>query len=228
MADPRQPRQQHPKQHPKLAPDPRLRLILITDGAGDPSRLDLVVRAALRGGVRCVQIREPRWTARILQRECERLRPICDECNALLLVNDRLDVVASGAAHGAQIGHRSLLPEAARRAVGSEAMLGFSAHSQDELDLAAPHCDFALLSPVWATSSKPGAAFLGVAQAQRLTARAPLPVAWLGGVARQTLAELADVPMLERPFGVAVRSAIAMADDPERAARELLAAWPDY
>ena len=209
-------------------PDARLRLILITDGAGDPARFELLVESALRGGVRCVQVREPRWSARILQRCCERVRALCDAHDALLLVNDRLDVVATGVAHGAQIGHRSLLPEAARRVIGDEALLGFSAHDEGELAQAAGVCDFALLSPVWPTTSKPGAAFLGVPKAQRLTAAAALPVAWLGGVSVAGLDELRDVPMLMRPFGVAVRGAITMADDPEHAARELLAAWPEY
>lgn len=206
--------------------DARLRLTLITDGLGDPARLQLVVASALRGGVRCVQVREPRWSARILQRECARLREQCDAAGALLFVNDRVDVVAAGYAHGAQIGHRSLLPEAARRVVGPDALLGYSAHDRDELLGAAGACDFALLSPVWPTDSKPGAAHLGAQHAGRLTVDAPLPVAWLGGVATTTLAELRELPALHQPFGVAVRSAIMMADDPEQAARDLLAALP--
>ena len=37
----------------------------------------------------------------------------------VLLVNDRLDVALAGAAHGAQVGHRSLPPEIARRVVAT-------------------------------------------------------------------------------------------------------------
>jgi len=200
--------------------------MLITDGVGDPYRVEQIVRAAVEGGVRCVQLREPRWTARAMLRCCERLTPIVDAAAGLLLVNDRVDVAATRAAHGAQIGHRSLPPELARDVLGPHATLGYSAHDEQELAQAAAHCSFALLSPVWPTSSKPGAAFLGVERAARLTVAARLPVLWLGGVDEQTIASLRDAPAEGRPAGVAVRSAIMRADDPQRAARALLAALP--
>lgn len=208
--------------------DARLRLILVTDGVGDPGRIEEIVREAVRGGVRCVQIRESKWTARQMLRSCERLTPMLEKVDGLLLVNDRIDVVAARAAHGAQIGHRSLPPDVAREVLGPNAVLGFSAHDADELASAATHgCNFALLSPVWASSSKPNAAFLTVPRAALLTAAARLPVVWLGGVDATTITQIAAVPAAQRPVGVAVRSAIMQADDPMAATSELLQAWPN-
>jgi thiamine-phosphate diphosphorylase len=146
--------------------DARLRLILVTDGVGDPGRIEQIVRAAIRGGVRCVQLREPKWSARQMLRACETVRPMLEQVDGHLLVNDRVDVVAAGVAHGAQIGHRSLPPELARKVLGPDRLLGYSAHDADELASAAKHgCNFALLSPVWPTTSKPAAAFLSVVRA---------------------------------------------------------------
>ena len=130
--------------------DPRLRLILITDGAGDLARIEAVVTAALRGGCRCVQLRERTWSARQHAAACERLQPLLDAAGGLLLVNDRVDVASAGLAHGAQVGHRSLAPAAARQALPRPALLGSSTHDARELDgAAAAGCDFALLAPVW-------------------------------------------------------------------------------
>jgi thiamine-phosphate pyrophosphorylase len=205
----------------RLADTSPLRLVLITDGRGDPVRLERIVTAAVSAGVRCVQLREPQWSARALLRACERLQPLLAAANALLLVNDRVDVAATGAAHGAQIGHRSLPPELARRVAGATAVLGYSAHDASELDLAvAGGCDFALLSPVWATTSKPGAPHLGAQRAAVLTSKARLPVVWLGGVDAARAAGLVDVPAAGRP------AAICGALDPGAAAGELLRALP--
>lgn len=202
-----------------------LRLVLITDGRGDPVRVERIVAAAVQAGVRCVQLREPQWPARAMLRACERLLPIVSGAGGLLLVNDRLDVVAAGSAHGAQIGHRSLPPEVARRVLGPGFVIGFSTHDASELDLAvAGGCDFALLSPVWPTSSKPGAPHLGTHRAGAYTSKARLPVVWLGGIDAARARTLAELPPLARPAGIAVRSAIMSALDPADATRGLLQA----
>ncbi|MBL8730451.1 MAG: thiamine phosphate synthase [Planctomycetes bacterium] len=201
-----------------------LRLVVITDGRGDLVRLEQVVAAALDGGARCVQVREPHWSARMLMRACERLLPLVERVRGVLLVNDRLDVAAARMAHGTQIGHKSLPPEVARDVVGIRSLLGYSAHDQQELDAAAVSCDFVLLSPVWATTSKPGLPHLGVARAAQMTALAKVPVVWLGGIGVEQAAQVADLRGIRRPVGIAVRSAVLAAEDPAQAARSLLAA----
>lgn len=203
-----------------------LRLVLITDGRGDPDRLERIVVPAIAAGLRCLQVREPQWSARALLRACDRLQPLLAAVGGVLLVNDRVDVAAAGAAHGAQVGHRSLPPEIARRVLGPGPILGYSAHDQAELDLAAAGgCDFALLSPVWVTASKPGAPHLGPGRAAALTARARVPVVWLGGVDVMHAAAAGAVAPAGRPAGIAVRRAILAADDPGEATAALLHAF---
>lgn len=200
-----------------------LRLILITDGRGDPVRVERIVEQAVAGGVRCVQLREPQWSARAVWRCAERLGAVLARAQGLLLVNDRIDVALAGAAHGVQVGHRSLPPDVARRVLGDAPLLGYSAHEVADLDLAAAgRCDFALLSPIWPTSSKPGAPHLGTHRAGQMTSVARVPVVWLGGIDAARVAALAELPPMARPVGIAVRSAILDALDPGGAARELV------
>ena len=200
-----------------------LRLVLVTDGQGDPARIERIVTEVVLAGVRCVQLRESQLSARALMHVCQRLLPLLDEVRGLLLVNDRVDVAAARAAHGAQVGHRSLPPDLARAVLGPHGILGFSAHEPAELDqAAAAACDFALLSPVWPASSKPGGPHLGTARAAHMTANAKLPVVWLGGIELPHLDALRALPPAGRPVGVAVRSAIMGAEHPGLAAAALL------
>jgi thiamine-phosphate diphosphorylase len=204
-----------------------LRLVIVTDGVGDLERIADVVARATAAGARCVQLREPKWSARQLMRGCERIVPLLEAVDGIVLVNDRLDVAAARMAHGAQIGFKSLPPDIAREILGPGAVLGYSAHDQEELDLAAEAgCDFALLSPIWPTSSKP-VPHLGEARAVRLTATARLPVVWLGGVHVRHAARVGQLTGYERPAGVAVRSAVMGAEDPGAAVRRLLRAVSD-
>ncbi|HEX6812709.1 MAG TPA: thiamine phosphate synthase [Planctomycetota bacterium] len=203
-----------------------LRLVLVTDGRGELPRIEAVVAAAVAGGVRCVQLREAKWSARQLMLACERLMPVLETVGGILLVNDRLDLAVARMAHGAQIGYRSLPAEVSREVLGPHSLLGYSAHDQGELDLAvAGGCDFALLAPVWPTTSKPGMPHLGEARAAHLTTKARLPVVWLGGVDLVNAARIPLLPSLGRPVGIAVRSALMCADDPREAAAAFLRAF---
>ncbi|HZN39306.1 MAG TPA: thiamine phosphate synthase [Planctomycetota bacterium] len=210
---------------PRLDPS-LLRLVLVTDGRGELERIEAVTAAAIEGGVRCVQLREAKWSARQIMLACERLMPMLERVGGILLVNDRLDLAVARMAHGAQIGYRSLPPEVAREVLGTNSLLGYSAHDQGELDLAvAGDCDFALLSPVWPTTSKPGMPHLGEARAAHLTTKARLPVVWLGGIDAVNAARIPLLAGLGRPVGIAVRSALMTADDPRAAAAALLRAF---
>jgi thiamine-phosphate pyrophosphorylase len=201
-----------------------LRLVLVTDDRGDPAGTADLVKAALQGGLRAVQLRERKLTARDLMRLCDRLRSELEAVAGLLLVNDRLDV-ARGHAHGGHVGGHSLPPAEARALLGPDQALGVSVHDEGQLaDATAAAADFALLSPVLPTSSKPGAPCLGLARAGLWTSRSKIPVVWLGGIDATVAARLRELPRTEQPIGVAVRSAICSSPSPAAAARALLAA----
>lgn len=200
-------------------------LLWISDGRGDLERVLGIVDAAVAAGLRAVQLREPAWSARQLVAACARVRPLLAAVDGVLLVNDRVDVAAAGDCDGAQVGHRSLPVGAARAALGPQPWLGASCHDAEELAAAAAGgADFALLSPLWPTASKPGHPGLGLAAAGALTVNAPLPVHWLGGVTAARIANVQALPARQRPAGFAVLGAIGAAADPRAATAELLRA----
>ncbi len=203
-----------------------LRVVFVTDGRGDEARIEAQVQAVVRGGVRTVQVREPLLKARQLAELGERLRQVLASCDGMLLVNDRVDCAAAGAFDGAQVGHHSLRPLAARRALGHDRVLGVSTHDAAELaEAVAAGADFALLSPIWPVRAKPQSVPLGVATAAALTAVASLPVVWLGGIEATGADEIAALPQKQRPVGVAVMSLFAQARDPQAAAAGVVAAF---
>lgn len=202
--------------------DGALELMLVTDGVGDRERIARLVRRAVRGGLRCVQLREPRWSGRDYAAACDLLRPILEQVQGVLLTNDRADCAAAGLAHGVHVPGHGLPIEAARRAVGGGRLCGTAAHSEADLQAAAAaKLDYATLSPVFATTSKPGAQPLGIEPATEWSAAVSLPVLWLGGVDAATAVGL----RARGAAGVAVRSALCEAADPGAAAREILAAF---
>lgn len=83
------------------------------------------------------------------------------------------------------------LPEGMRRPPNWRGMLSAAAHSRMALGRAqAAGADWALLSPVFATASHPGARPLGPWRFAALARTAPLPVLALGGVSVRTVRRL--------------------------------------
>ncbi|MCB9869436.1 MAG: thiamine phosphate synthase [Planctomycetes bacterium] len=195
-----------------------LAVMLVTDGRGDAARVEHLVTAAVAGGIRAVQLREPGLCAAELATLCAALRPVLDAVGGVLLVNDRADVVAAGLAHGVHLGHRSLRPEQVRPFVGA-ALVGCAAHDAGELR-AAQAADYVLLSPLFRTASKPDVEPLGLSRAARWIAGSATPVLLLGGIDASNAAAARQIGAR----GVAVMRAVCDASDPRAAAAELCAA----
>lgn len=132
-------------------------------------------------------------------------------------VNDRLDVALAVGAAGVHLGHGSLGVAAARR-LGPEWWIGRSVHDLAEARAAlAEGADYLVVGPVFATPSHPGRAPLGVAGFADI-ARLRAPALAIGGVTPARAPELRAAGA----YGVAAIRALWDADDPGRAARELL------
>lgn len=188
----------------------RDRLYLIADSAGARWPLRQAVEAAVRSGVRLVQLREkqrPDDDYLILARD---LRVITATYGARLLINSRVRVAADVHADGVHLPRDASIGDA-RRALGPQALIGVSAHTAEELRRAESEgADFVTLSPVFPTSSKPWAVdVLGVERFAALAATAVLPVFALGGIQRENARDCLSAGA----FGIAVVSSILGAPD---------------
>ena len=196
-------------------------LYLITDRTQTAGReLSAVVVAAMRGGLRALQLREKDLTGCQLFELASELRMITREYGAQLLINDRIDIALAVGADGVHLGRASLPVAAARRVLGSSQVIGYSAHSMEEaLQAERDGADFVTFGPVYATPSK--AAFgepLGLACLADVARRLTIPVFALGGVKISTIDEV----MSAGAHGVALISAVIAAENPASEIESLL------
>jgi thiamine-phosphate pyrophosphorylase len=181
-----------------------------------------VARSALDGGVRALQLREKDLLGAELLELATALRDLTRPYGALLLVNDRVDVALAADADGVHLGQDGMPVAEARRLVGPARRIGVSVHTVAEAAAAAiARPDFLVFGPVYETPSKTAfGAPRGTAELAAVAAAAGVPVLAIGGITVDRVAEIRRAGAA----GVAVISAICAADDPARAARELLAA----
>lgn len=202
------------------SPPPQLILITQRDRLSG-ERFFTVVEQALKGGVDAVLVREKKMDSARLLAFASRLRALTYEHQARLIVHSQADVAQAVAADGVHVAAGSIGELPAMRAWLQDTRMSLSAscHSAEELQRAhAAGADFALLSPVFATTSHPDSAVLGSRGFKALAAASPLPVIALGGIDLTNRRQLTG-------FGVAVIRAILDADEAEAAAMELCAGF---
>ncbi|PZF91443.1 thiamine phosphate synthase [Micromonospora deserti] len=200
------------------------RLHLITDTR--PGRNPLAVLRAALPVARAELVVQVRVTDDATDREAydlaRRTVALCARYGATCLVNDRLHVALAVGAAGGHVGADDLPVGAARRVLGSTAVLGATAREPDgAVEAVAAGASYLGVGPCHATSTKSGLpAPIGPAGVRAVVEAVDVPVIAIGGVTAAT------VPALRAAgaYGVAVIGAVSGAADPARATAELLGA----
>lgn len=209
------------KSHPAPMPSIDFSLYLITDRTQTGGRpLAVVVREALEGGVRAVQLREKDLRGCELFRLATELRDITREYGARLMVNDRPDIALAVEADGVHLGTGSLPVAAARHILGPGRLIGYSTHAvREAVQAEADGADFVTFGPVYHTPSKLAyGSPLGLERLAEASSSLSIPVFALGGVKKTSIVEI----LTHGARGIALISAIIAADDPRAAAASLL------
>lgn len=204
-----------------------------------------IVEAAVLAGFTCIQIRSKCESALELIEDCRKAAAVIaklhKENSVALLVDDRLDVVLACRdecikVDGIHVGQSDIPVSVCRKYLGKDAIVGLSAPTKDLIDYVknAPKdllscIDYFGAGPVHETNTKLDCAVdnNGVVitktfdELSRLAEISPLPVVVGGGV------KLADIKALKNcaVAGFFVVSAVASAENPCEAAKELRAAW---
>lgn len=202
-------------------------LYLITDRHQTCGRpLLKVVRQALDGGIRAVQLREKDLSSAELFRLAGEMKRLTEDYAARLIINDRIDIAQAVDADGVQIGVNSLPVSEVRRLQGKGSVIIYSAHAIEEAERAQEAgADFVTFGPVYNTPSKAGfGPPSGIGKLSDTVNTLKIPVIGLGGINRENIFEALSAGCL----GIAVISAVLAADDPCYASAALLKKIEEY
>lgn len=210
-----------------------LSLYLVTDATLCGARgVASVVTDAVAGGVRVVQLRDKSADAATMLAQLEELAAVIDG-RAVLLVNDRLDVVVAARERGVPVdgvhlGQRDDAVLEARELLGAAAIVGLTANHPRHLAaverMPRGSVDYLGVGVIRPTATKPDhPPALGVDGFARFARAAELPCVAIGGIT------LDDVGPLRAAgaAGVAVVSALCAASDPRDAAVRFATAWSE-
>jgi thiamine-phosphate pyrophosphorylase len=201
-----------------------LRLYALVDPTVAGRRALAELAASIADSATLVQLRDKHGSTRTIVEEARTLRTVLEPKGVPLLINDRVDVALAAEADGVHIGQDDIAPADARLLLGRSGIIGLSVKTVEQAKEAPLHLlDYVAVGGVYGTTSKENTStpigidgLRAIVEVIRSRER-NYPICAIAGI---NAGNAADV-IAAGADGVAVISALSLASDPQKAAKDL-------
>ena len=178
------------------------------------------VLAALDGGITCLQLREKELSDDEFLTEAKIIGKACQKRGVPFIINDNVKVALACGADGIHVGQEDMAAKDVRALVGNDMIIGVSVHTVEEAVKAERDgADYLGLGAVFHTDTKGDAEDMTADMLRAICDAVSIPTVAIGGISAKNVEKLTGSGV----DGIAVVSAIFAAEDPKKAAEELLA-----
>lgn len=198
-------------------------LQFITDSKTAEGTADQAL-AALKGGCRWIQVRMKDASDEEVEKAVKAILPHCKEAQAVLIVDDRVEIAVRCGADGVHLGKEDMDPGDARAVLVPDRIIGSTVNTIEDIDrLPLDLIDYLGIGPYRFTSTKkrlaPTLGLEGYREIMtQLRKRSSIPAVAIGGITPDDI-----IPIMSTGVtGLAVSGAINKAVDPEAATRRIL------
>src|SRR5512146_1770319 len=167
-----------------------LRVYLITANVPRLGRTHLdVARAALDGGARIIQFRDKEISDEEFTALALRIQQLTRKHNALLIINDRVEIAIAIGADGVHVGQHDLAFGEVKRIAHPGMIIGVSATNYAEAAaLSDSGASYLGIGPIFPTPSKSDATPpIGLDELARICRNIPIPIVAIGGITESNL-----------------------------------------
>jgi thiamine-phosphate pyrophosphorylase len=179
-----------------------------------------VLKEAIAGAVRIVQIREKSMPDQELLKYARRVRSITRDAGVMLIMNDRPDIAVLSDADGVHVGQDELRVHDVRRIVGPDCLIGVSTHSIEQArDAVLDGASYIGVGPVFNSGTKTFDQLAGLDFVRKVAAEIQLPWFPIGGIDVSNL----DAVIEAGGSRVAISGALCRSQNPRHAAGQLVA-----
>jgi thiamine-phosphate pyrophosphorylase len=146
-------------------------------------------------GATLVQLREKLLAPLEFYKEAQAALHVARELGVRIIINDRVDIALALKADGVHLGQSDLPPEAARRILGPQAIIGISTHNLEQAKLALQlPVDYVAFGPIFATATKQAAetptGLTALRQIRQVLGQIPLVA--IGGITSENRQDVID------------------------------------
>lgn len=148
------------------------------------------VKSALCGGSRILQYRDKSSDTQRRREEAQTLLSLCREHQAILIINDDLNLCLQTGAHGVHLGRDDPDLESAKKLLGADKIIGVSCYNDLQLAHGAVNrgADYVAFGTIYPSATKPAAVNAGLALLHQAKTELRVPIVAIGGITPENAA----------------------------------------
>ena len=184
-----------------------------------------VLAAVLDGGAKIIQLREKHWDKKDLYELAIEFRKRTRSHDALLIINDHVDVALAVGADGVHLGQEDL-PIRGARNIAPNLIIGASSHNlMEALKAEQDGADYVNIGPIFPTKTKENTVpFLGPEAISEIGPQLTVPFTTMGGIHSDNIGQVLKAGARR----VAMITGITRASDIAARVRQLIKIIADY
>lgn len=174
---------------------------------------------ALKGGITLLQLREKEKTTREYVELAEKVHTLTRKYNVPLIIDDRVDVALAINAEGVHLGQSDMPVFIARKLMGEDKIVGATAKTVSQaMEAYTQGADYLGVGAIYPTTTKVKTVLTSTDTLKDICNSVPVPANAIGGLNKDNIDILKGIPI----GGICVVSAIMKAENPKKAAIELI------
>ncbi|MGC9052953.1 MAG: thiamine phosphate synthase [Candidatus Hydrogenedens sp.] len=192
--------------------------VVITEKMCKGRSSEFVLEECLKAGVRLVQFREKNSDDRTKYHKAMEFRKITNNYNALLIIDDRIDLALMVNADGVHLGQNDL-PIYEARKIAPNLIIGASTHNLEQaLKAQEDGASYVNIGPIFSTQTKATSVSpLGVASLEKIPHHLNIPFTCMGGIKLENIDEV----LTRGAKHIAVVTAVTEADNIQQFVKQL-------
>ena len=150
------------------------------------------IELALQGGVRIIQYRDKSTDQKKRFQQASTLRSLCEQYQAVCLINDDIELAKAVQAHGVHLGKNDVTISKARQVLGKNAIIGVSCYNDLGLAIEAEKktADYAAFGAIFSSPTKPNAVIAELDIVSAARQQLCIPVCALGGITEDNIKQV--------------------------------------
>ena len=153
------------------------------------SEFNPAVESALQGGASIIQYRDKSDNLHKRLQQANSLRSLCEQYQAILIINDDVELAKAVDAHGVHLGKNDTSISSARQILGDDAIIGISCYNDIELAITAEKntANYVAFGAMFSSATKPDAINANLDIISIAKQQLSIPVCAIGGISNENI-----------------------------------------